>query len=208
MSSFSDILRDRFGEDEPIFTEEIIDTFPDISRVTLYKRLDEALQSGVLERYDRGVYFIPREGILGKVPLLPLKVIKKKYLSDDKEVYGYLSGLNLENEIGVSPQVPATLEVTTNNASRRVREIEPFGGWRKIILRVPRLPVSEENVDALRFLDTITRVSPAILSDFEFNNLRSFATSVDKKTVYECASFYPARTSKRLIESEALGVFT
>ena len=203
-----DILRSRFGEDEPILTEEIIDTFSEVSHVTAYKRLSEALEKGDIKRYGRGVYFIPREGILGKVPLLPLKVIKKKYLSDDKDIYGYISGLNLENEIGISPQVPATLEVTTNNASRRVREIEPFGGWREITLRVPRTTVSRENVDALKFLDIITRISPADLSDFEFNNLKGFTASFDKNTVYGCASFYPARTSKRLIESEALGVFT
>lgn len=143
---------------------------------------------------------------MGKVLLLPSKVVQKKYLGSDKTVYGYISGLNLENEAGISPQVPATLEITTNKASRRVREVEPLGGWREVVLRAPRTQVTSENVDALRFLDLITRVSPNMLDELELDNLRDFARTLDRKLLYECAQYYPAKTSKRLIESEAFGV--
>ena len=206
MDIFVDILRDRFGEDEPILTEEILALFGDVSRMATFNRLNKALETGALERFDRGVYFIPREGILGKVPLLPMKVVEKKYLGDGDSVYGYISGLNLENEVGVSPQVPATLEVTTNKASRRVREVGPFGGWREIKIRVPRTVVTKDNVDSLRLLDLITRVPLDSLSEYELANLREFSASVDRKTLFECVRSYPAKTSKRLIESEAIGV--
>jgi len=206
MDEMVDILRARFGEDEPILVNEVMDAFPGISRATIFNRLDKALEDGLMERFDRGVYFIPREGVLGKVPLLPLKVVKKKYLDDGHQVFGYISGLNLENEVGVSPQVPATLEVTTNKASRRIRAIEPFGGWREIVLRIPRTKVTNENVDALRFLDLITQVPINALSDLELGNLKSLADSIDRQVLFECVQLYPAKTSKQLIGSEALGV--
>ncbi|MDR1014309.1 MAG: hypothetical protein LBL86_04950 [Coriobacteriales bacterium] len=207
MENFVDILRERFGEDEPILSDEIIAAFPDVSRVTTFNRLNAALEEGNMERFGRGVYFIPREGILGKVPLLPLKVVKKKYLGEGDAVYGYISGLNLENEAGVSPQVPATLEVTSNKASRRIREIEPFGGWRKITLRAPRTEITKDNVDALRFLDLLTNVPLASLDDRELGNLKRLSGSLDRGTVMRCVRHYPAKTSKRLLESEAAGVF-
>jgi predicted transcriptional regulator of viral defense system len=208
MNDMVDILRTRFGEDEPILTDEIVAVFPEVSRVTVFSRLNKALEDSSIERFDRGVYFIPRSGVLGKVPLLPLKVVKKKYLGDGNRVYGYLSGLNLENEVGVSLQVPATLEITTNKASRRVREIEPFGGWREIVLRTPRTEVTNENVDSLRFLDLIMQVSLSTLNKLELDNLKDFAGTLDRKTLYECVRYYPAKASKQLIESEALGVLT
>jgi predicted transcriptional regulator of viral defense system len=207
MESFIDILRERFGEDEPILSDEIIAAFPDVSKVTVFNRLNAALEKGNLERFGRGVYFIPREGVLGKVPLLPLKVLKKKYLGEGGIIYGYISGLNLENEVGVSPQVPATLEITTNNASRRVREVEPFGGWRRITLRTPRTKVTKKNVDALRFLDLLTNISLATLDDGELSNLKRLSAGLDRNTVMECIRYYPAKTAKRLLESEAIGVF-
>jgi predicted transcriptional regulator of viral defense system len=207
MDNFVDILRERFGEDEPILSDEIIAEFPDVCKVTTFNRLNTALEDGRMERFGRGVYFIPREGVLGKVPLLPLKVIKKKYLGEGDNVCGYISGLNLENEIGVSPQVPATLEITTNNASRRIREIEPFGGWRKITLRTPRTKITKENVDALRFLDLLTNVSLTTLDDLELRNLKKLSGSLDRNTVMECIRYYPAKTSKRLLEREAIDVF-
>lgn len=208
MRDFVNILRERFGENEPILTDEIIATFPDASRVTVFNRLNMAQKDGSIEKFGHGVYFIPREGILGKVPLLPLKVVKKKYLSDGDAVYGYLSGLNLENEAGISPQVPATLEITTNNTSKRTREIEPFGGWRRITLRTPRTKVTRENVDVLRFLDLLTSVSLNTLDGLELKSLKQLSASLDKDAVIECTRYYPAKTSKRLLESEAIGVFT
>jgi predicted transcriptional regulator of viral defense system len=206
MNNFKEILLEEFGEDEPILINEMVNAFPDVSRVTVFNWLNKALDEGFMERYSRGVYYIPRDGILGKVKLLSLKVIRKKYLSDESFTYGYVSGLNLENEIGVSPQVPATLEVTTNNASKRVREIEPFGGYKEVVLRTPRTEVTNENVDALRFLDIITRTKLSTLTKFEQNNLREFYKTINKKTIYECAKRYPAKTSKRLLEYEANGV--
>ena len=134
------------------------------------------------------------------------KVVKKKYLSDGDEVFGYTSGLNLENEAGASSQVPATLEITTNNARKRARNIEPFGGWRKITIGTPRTTVTK-NVDALRFLDLITRMPFEVLDNRELENLRKLSASIDKQTVKECARFHPAITSKRLLESEAFGIF-
>jgi len=199
MESFSDILRGRFGEDEPFFLFEIAAEFPNTPRISLFNKINSALSEGSIDRFGRGVYYIPRNSILGKVPLLPFKVIKKKYLSSQDEVFGYVSGLNLVNEAGVSPQVPATLEITTNNASKRIRQIEPFGGWRKITLRTPRTKVTKENVDALRLLDLITYVPLEALSDLELENLSRLSSSVDKQILMKCARYYPAKTSKQLL---------
>jgi len=210
MDSFVDILRKRFGEDEPIMIGEIIAIFPDVSQMTVYNWLREAQNAETIKKFQAGIYYIPTTECvlgLGELPLSPDKVIMKKYLRTDDSVYGYFSGLNLENEVGVSPQMPFTLEITTNKASRRVREIAPFGGWRKITLRTPRTEVTKDNVDALRLLDLITRVPTNLLNKLEFDSLKELAASVDKDTMMDCVTYYPAKTSKRLLENEVLGVF-
>jgi hypothetical protein len=166
------------------------------------------MDDGTVRKFKRGVYYLPTESVLGlgELPLSAEDVIRKKYLSKGDIVYGYVSGLNLENAIGVSPQVPATLEITTNKTSKRVREIESFGGWRKITLRKPRIEITEDNVDALRFLDLITKTPFEFFDDLERRSMNRFAKSVDKSKVIECLRYYPAKTAKNLMESEYLDV--
>lgn len=198
------ILADRFGINEPIFTDEIKELFPDVTEMTIFNWLNTALEEESIRKFQRGVYYIPDKSSLyglGERKLSSDVVIAKRYLIDNDKVYGFKSGLNLENEVHVSSQVPATLEITTNKTSARVREIEPFGGYRKIVLKKPRIEITKENVNAQRFLDVITRAPLESLSSLEKDYMTEFAEKVEKNTVLEILPYYPAKTSKRLIES-------
>ncbi len=207
MEKFDDILLERFGEGQPILVGDILSLFPDVSRVTVYQRIDAAISGGFLERYDRGIYYIPRRGLFGKIPLSAESVVERKFIACGDDVFGYYSGLALENRAGLSEQVPAVLEVTTNVASRRVRSLGPFGGWKDVVIRKPRCKVTAENVDVLRFLDAVSAVSPKELGKAALRNLRDLARKAGRERAFAYAAYYPAKTSKRLVESEALGVF-
>lgn len=207
MKDFDDKLLERFGYDKPILPEDVMSLFPDVTRVAVYQNIDASMERGFLERYRRGVYYIPQDGVFGRTAPSAEDVVERKYITDGSDVYGYYSGLTLENRAGVSTQVPAVLEVTTNKASKWVREVEPFGGWRKIVIRKPRVDVNKDNVDTLMFLDLITRRPPSSLDDYEFHALRSLASRSSRDQAAEYARFYPGKTSKRLLESEACGVF-
>ena len=160
MKEFEDILLERFDEGRPILVGDILSLFPDVSRVTVYQRINSAISKGSLERYGRGVYCIPRQGLFGKVPLSAESVIERKFIACGDEVFGYYSGLALENRAGLSEQVPAVLEITTNASSKGVRSLGPAGGWKDVVIRKPRCEVTAENVDVLRFLDAVSAISP------------------------------------------------
>lgn len=207
MEKFTDILKERFGENEPILVEEILDEFSDISRQAVYKKIDAAMEEGLLARYDRGVYYLPTETRLGKSRLSARQVATKRWLESDGEVYGYTSGFNLANESGVSDQVPNTLEITTNKEKTRVRDVKPFGGWKRVTLRRPRRPVNARNVDALRFLDLITTENIQFFDEYEMDALRKLARKAGRTMIYDCSASYPARTAKKLAECERYRVF-
>lgn len=160
MKEFEDILLERFGEGRPILVGDILSLFPDVSRVTVYQRINSAISKGSLERYGRGVYCIPQQGLFGKVPLSAESVIERKFIACGDEVFGYYSGLALENRAGLSEQVPAVLEITTNASSKGVRSLGPAGDWKDVVIRKPRCEVTAENVDVLRFLDAVSAISP------------------------------------------------
>ena len=160
MKEFEDILLERFGEGRPILVGDILSLFPDVSRVTVYQRINSAISKGSLERYGRGVYCIPRQGLFGKVPLSAESVIERKFIACGDEVFRYYSGLALENHASLSEQVPAVPEITANASSKGVRSLGPAGGWKDVVIRKPRCEVTAENVDVLRFLDAVSAISP------------------------------------------------
>lgn len=207
MKEFEDILLERFGEGRPILIGDILSLFPDVSRVTVYQRIDSAISKGSLERYDRGVYYIPRQGLFGKVPLSAESVVERKFIACGDEVFGYYSGLTLENRVGISEQVPAVLEITTNASSKGVRSLGTIGGWKDVVIRKPRCKVTAENVDVLRFLDVVSAVSPKKMGKAALRSLGDLARKAGRDRAFAYADYYPAKTSKRLIESETLGVF-
>ena len=207
MKEFEDILLERFGEGRPILVGDILSLFPDVSRVTVYQRINSAISKGSLERYGRGVYCIPRQGLFGKVLLSAESVIERKFIACGDEVFGYYSGLALENRAGLSEQVPAVLEITTNASSKGVRSLGPAGGWKDVVIRKPRCEVTAENVDVLRFLDVVSAVSPKKMGKAALRSLGDLARKAGRDRAFAYADYYPAKTSKRLIESETLGVF-
>ena len=80
MEKFTDILKERFGENQPILVEEILDEFSDISRQAVYKKIDAAMEEGLLARYDRGVYYLPTETRFGASRPSGRQVATKRWL--------------------------------------------------------------------------------------------------------------------------------
>lgn len=206
MEDFVNILEQTFGTDRPILLDEIRNAFPEMPDATLYRRLRSAVASSRLAKPRKGVYYIPTKTRFGLSTLSDAKILKKKYLTDGDEVYGYVTGLTLENQVGISNQVSGTLEIVTNRESTRMRRIEPYGGYREIILRSPRIPVTAENVEALQLLDILTYAPVDGLDRNELARLKEFAGNVPKRKLVECARRYPGRTALKILESEANGV--
>ena len=207
MSIFADILEERFGAGQPILTEDVLAALPDEPRSTVFYRLKTEVESGGLARFDRGVYYVPeRAELFGRtvdVPLDPERVIARKYLERDGEVIGFVSGLALENRSRVSNQVPAVLEITTNAETNRRRRVRPFGGYREVVLKRPRVPVTAGNVDALEAIDLVENVDVASLDESELDAYRSKVAKADWATVVECLSAYPKKTVMKYLKEVA-----
>ncbi len=199
-------LRETFGTGNPILLDEIKEVFSEMPEATLYRRLRSAVASAGLVKPRKGVYYIPADTRFGPSTISNAKILEKKYLSDGKDVYGYVTGPTLENRVGISNQVPGTLEIVTNRESTRSRKIEPYGGYREITLRRPRTPVTADNVETLQLLDLLTYAPVNQLDPSELANLKKFASKTDKRKLIEYAKYYPDKTALRILESETNGV--
>lgn len=141
-----------YGLNEPIFVSDLADCGMTMARIR--NEVKKLVDDGKLRRFDTGIYYLPKKTIFNTYAAPSREiVIKKKYIQDKDENFGYLSGVGLANQLGLTTQVPAVYEIVSNKATKDYREV--IIGNAKVILRKPRIVVTEENYKVLQFLDLI-----------------------------------------------------
>ena len=147
-----DYLMENFGYNEPIFINDLF--IEGISENAVRQSVKRLAASGFLERYDSGIYYIPkRGGILGKSYLDPNIVIMRKYVQNKSDKYGYVTGLSFANELGLTTQMPAIIEVVTNREATNGRMV--MVGNQKVRVKKSSVTISESNAELLQLLDAI-----------------------------------------------------
>ena len=200
--SLYDKLLVSYGTNEPILSSEI--EYEGYSRPWLYKELNRLCESGQLVRYEKGVYYIPVQTPLGSSVLNPGKVIEKKYVRNTSGTIGYYSGVTFLNQLGLSTQMPNTIEIFTNNETAKVREVTV--GRQKVVLRKARTPITTDNVAIQSFLELMNAV-PASFFDEERKALTAqFITEnhITRKAITQYAPAFPDKAMRTMIESEVI----
>lgn len=195
-------LRNKYDINNPIFIEEIRFMFNNYSKIRVAQLIQEALNEGKLERFENGIYYIPTKTALGNSTLSTIKVIEKKYIKNDSEIYGFYCGISFMNNIGITAQVPNIYEVMTNNESTRVRKVKVKN--QEVILRKSRVEVNKDNYITLQFLEFITSTNIEFLLKNKEKISKYFVKNVDKNQVIKFMTKYPSKTIKNLYELELL----
>lgn len=200
-----DYLMENYGENTPIFVSEL--DIEGLNESTLRVQIKKMTDAGMLKRFDTGIYFIPKKTIFKSGSTISaMQVIEKKYLKNKDKVCGYLSGYMLVNMVGLTTQVPVVYEVVSNNATTDYRKI--MINKTRVIVRRPKVPVTNENVRILQFLDLIKDVD--IYSEEEGNSLKKRMLEIMKKlditfsALEPYLSFYPEKIYKNMYETGVL----
>ncbi len=202
-------LKSVYGYGVPIFLKDI--RIGKRSNSAIRKELSRAVKSGEIKRKDNGIYFFTDEEHASSI--LFESVIEQKFVRDATnvpglyvDIYGYYSGQTFLNQIGISQQVPATIEITTNNTScKRIYQIGP----RRALLRKGRIEITSRNYKALQFFDMLSMSLSA--QEIEENKplimdyIRKNLTRNDYATYIK---HYPNRVNKIIIEKGLINAFT
>ena len=147
-------LMENYGYNEPIFLNDL--SIEGLSENAVRQSVKRLVASGFLERYDNGIYYIPKHGgLLGKSYLDPSMVIIRKYVENQSNKYGYITGLSFANQLGLTTQMPAVIEIVTNRESTNGRML--MVGNQKVRVKKSSISVSEDNAELLQLLDAIGR---------------------------------------------------
>lgn len=202
-------LEMNYETNEPIFMADVKLELQ-ISDVNLRRMFKELCDNGKINRFQNGVYYIPKKTRLkGGVPLSVDAVVKAKYISRRGEVNGYYSGYTFANQLGITTQVPYVIEIVSNNASSRVREVNVKG--RRVVLRKPRAIITERNYRVLQLLDLLSNITQYTDEDMDEAAVRvkNYINSqrIRREDIDQYIEEYPERIYKNMYEMRFFDVF-
>lgn len=195
-------LKENYKPGEPIFSTDI--EISGLSEENLRYHLKKLTDDGMICRFESGVYYIPKIDILGEKMNLSAEIVAThKYIERKGKRVGYYSGFTLANRMGLSTQVPFTVEITSNYAPAQVRELTIKN--RKFIIRRPLVEVTEDNVAVLQFLDCLKDIEKCAEEDLDICGriLSNYArrNAITKKKVDELITNYPMKIYKAIYET-------
>ena len=186
-------LKTQYGENTPIFFEDIANVCSGYTRGRVYQLIDAAMNSGLLAKAGYDCYYIPTTTPFGKSLLNPRKVIEKKYISNKGEVYGFYTGLALLNSFGITTQMPNVIEVFTNNEATKSRRVTINNSNYKEMMLLELF-----NLADIRSIDA--RATQKIVDYMKQNN-------ISIQGIMKYAKFVPARAIKNFMSSEVQNAF-
>lgn len=200
---FAQRLKEQFNINEPIFTEEIMQLFPEYSRVQVFRFINKAEQDKEIIQFTKGVYFIPKMTKIGLSTITSDDVARKRYIKWKEDIYGVVSGIKLLNTFSVTTQMPAVIEIVTNNEATRKREITIKN--RRFILKKSRVEINKENAAAYTILQLFNELKDeSELNRYASKRIAEYAglCGVTKAQLLNLAVNFPGRTIQRLIRSD------
>lgn len=200
-------LQKNYKVNEPIFVSDIDLPVTDTNLRQMFKVLCD---SGQIYRYETGIYYMKGNTRLkGGVSLSASKVARYKYIARKDQVNGYYSGYTFANLLGLTTQVPYTIEIVSNCASAKCREVSVKN--QKIILRRPRTQINKENVDVLQLLDLLKDFEQYVDEDMVAATyiISSYIKKIGMKRsdVDEYITLFPDRVYKYIYEMRLYNVF-
>lgn len=195
-------LKENYEPGEPIFSGDI--EIPGLSEENLRYHLKKLTDDGIISRFEAGVYYFPKMDILGERMNLSAETVAiHKYIQRRGKRVGYYSGYTLANRMGLSTQVPFTIEITSNYAPAQVRELTIKN--RKYIIRRPVTEVTEENVAVLQFLDCLKDIEKCAEEEMDVCGkiLSKYAkqNNITKQKIDEFIEEYPVKIYKAIYET-------
>ena len=160
-------IREHYKEAEPIFFSDL--EREDITRSALIQQLKKLCDKGLLEKYDVGVYFIPKKTLLNSTigPNADM-VARYRFISKGNNIDGFYGGNSFANQIGISTQVPQVVEIVSNNTNSSDREVRI--GNRRFYVKKPIVQITKENVYVLQMLELLKNLDAYL--DYSYEEAR------------------------------------
>ena len=200
-------LKTQYGENTPIFFEDIANVCSGYTRGRVYQLIDAAMNSGLLAKAEYDCYYVPTTTPFGKSLLNPRKIIEKKYISNNGKVYGFYTGISLLNSFGITTQMPNVIEVFTNNEATKSRRVTINN--QTIIVKRARTTINSANYKEMMLLELFNLADASSIDVQATQKIVDYMkkNNISIQGIMKYAKFVPARAIKNFMSSEVQNAF-
>jgi len=161
-------------------------TFPSFisSPDAVIKAVSRLVAIKKIERFSKGKFYVPKKGLFGVYKPTDAELIRSELYKNGR-LRGYITGLSLYNQLGLTTQIPRTITIAINGG----RQEKDYGTIRirKIITRVP---IQEKYVKLLQYLDVLKDIKK--IPDSDINQ--------SLEIVYRCVNVLSDNQQKQLLK--------
>lgn len=157
------------------------------------KTLNRLVKSGKIDKLAKGKYYKPEDTPFGKLQPNQYQVVKD-LLEEDNKIVGYLTGVSIYNQLGLTTQVSNVIQIGKN-------EIRPaFKRERYTITFIKQKnTITKDNIWLFQILDSIRYIKKIPDSSIESScrillNVIRDITKKDKSVLVRLALKYPPVT--------------
>ena len=134
-----------FGyRDTPIYQE---------APVAVVKAMSRLVKDGEIKRLSKGRFYKPKQGIFGELKPSDSELLKTLLYKNGK-LRGYITGIALYNQLGLTTQLPRTITVAIEGGQQK----KDLGTVRAKLIK-SRAPVKPSNVMLLQYLDVLRGIN-------------------------------------------------
>jgi len=154
------------------------------------KAVNRLVNKNQLERLSKGKFYVPKKGLLGVMKPSDSALIRST-LYKGKNLRGYITGMALYNQLGLTTQMPSTIVIASNGGT----QTKDFGTIR-IKTVIARAPVEEKNVKILQYLDVLKDIKKIGDSDINLSlkimrqKISKLSASEQKLLITTAKDFY------------------
>lgn len=101
---------------------------PPESSANVIRKLNRMADMGVIQRLSKGRFYKPKQTMFGNLKPSQQEVVKDLLEKDDK-IVGYLTGVSIFGQLGLTTQISNVIEIGVNG-----KRIIPAGGYIQFVL--------------------------------------------------------------------------
>ena len=117
----------------------------------VYTAVSRLHKKNIIETYEKGIYYKPKNTKFGKLDIDKELLIRKKYIGEKNQL-GYVTGPEVWNKFGLTTQISNRKWIA--QSTNRKKEIDSL----KLVIIKAKANIENNNVHILQFLDILDQI--------------------------------------------------
>lgn len=159
------------------------------NKQALSKAISRLVEKGIIDKLNKGKFYKPQKTKFGIIKPSENEIISN-YIKKGNKTIGYLTGINMYLNLGLTTQMAHTFEIATNKIERK-KAINNV----KLIFNVKKAPIKEENIKCLQLLDCLENIKniPGTSTQKAYSKIKNIILELEeeeKKKMIELSKYY------------------